>query len=186
VSLGNRIENGKVWIELVADAQVKGESPPRRSPDTAWEYDPDVVPLTCHCAAIPSVVQVLCGMAGVIPWHCAARSRPSSTLHPSKGDSDALKRRMATNPAPIQDDVVTQGERSTSPPSPPTLCDHPQCCPAIPGTAEPSPTLWGLMLTGRRHANRCAARAPSSARPSNRCTDEDQTWAPSGPPSKRL
>jgi hypothetical protein len=83
-------------------------------------------------------------MAGVIPQYCATRSRPSSTLHPSKRDNDALEERTATNPTPIWDDAVTPGERSTSPPSPPTLCSHPQRYAAILGTAKPSPTLWDL------------------------------------------
>jgi hypothetical protein len=55
----------------------------------------------------------------------------------------------------------------------PAPCRHPGRCGAIPDTVGP-------MLTGRRHASRCAAQAPSSARPSNRCTNDDQTWVPAG------
>jgi hypothetical protein len=164
-------------------ARVKGESPPRGSTDTAWESDPNVARTAHHCAAIPGVVHGLCGMAGIIPWHCATCSRPSSAAPLEKGQR-CPEGRTATNPAPVLDNAVMQGERSTSPQSPPTLCGHSRHCAAIPGTAKPSPTLWGLMLTGCRHACRCATQAPSSARPSNRCTDDDQMQAPAGPPSK--
>jgi hypothetical protein len=144
---------------------VKGESPPRRSTDTAWESNPDAVRTTRHCAAILGAVHGLCGMPVVIPWHCATCSHPSSTPHPSKRDTDALEGRMTTNPAPVQDDAMTQGERNTSPLSPPTPCGHPRRCATIPGTAKPSSTLWGLMLTGHHHARCYAAQAPSSTRP---------------------
>jgi hypothetical protein len=79
---------------------------------------------------------------------------------------------------------MTQGERSTSPPSPPTLCGHPPRCAAIPGIVKPSPTLWGPVLMGRYHASHCAARTLLSGRPSNRCASDDQTWVPAGSPSK--
>jgi hypothetical protein len=118
--------------------------PATLTPDTARESDHGAVRTVRHCTAIPDVVHVLCGMTDVIPWHYAAHSHPSSTLHPSKGDSDALKGRTTTNPAPIQDAAVTQGKRSMSSSSPLALCSHPWHCVAIPGTAEPSPTLWGL------------------------------------------
>jgi hypothetical protein len=165
-----------------AGTRVKGESPPRRSPNTARESDPGAVRTARRCAAIPGAMHVLCGMAGVILGHFAAHPRPSSTPHPSKGDSDALEGRTITNPTLIQDDVATQGKQSTSPPSPPALCGHPRRCAVIPGTAEPSPTLWGPVLTGRRHTARCAAQVPPSARPSNRGTDDNQTRATAGPP----
>jgi hypothetical protein len=94
--------------------------------------------------AIPDAVRVLCRMTGVIPRRCATRSRPSSMPHPSKGNSDALEERTSINLVPIQDGTVTQGERSTSSPSPPTLCGHPRRRVAILGAVEPSPTLWDL------------------------------------------
>jgi hypothetical protein len=109
--------------------------------------------------------------------------RPLSTPHPSKKDSDALEERTAAHPAPAQGGVVTQGKWITSSLSPPTLCGHPRLC-RHPGQCGAISTLWGPVLTGRRDTSCCAARAPSSARPSNRCTDDDQTWAPAGPPSK--
>jgi hypothetical protein len=164
--------------------RVKGKSPPHRPPDTARESDLGAVRTVRRCAAIPGTVHTLCGMVGGTPWHCAAHSRPFSTLHPSKVDNDALEGRTTTNPAPIQDDAVTQGKRSTSPPSPSALCGHPRRCAAILGTTEPSPTLWGPVLTGQCHAGRCAAQVPPSARPSNQGMDDDQTRAPAGPPSK--
>jgi hypothetical protein len=42
------------------------------------------------------------------------------------------------------------------------------------------------MLTGRRHTGCCAAQAPSSARPSNRCTDDDRTRHQQDHPRSRL
>jgi hypothetical protein len=87
-------------------ARVKGESPPRQSPDTAWESDLGVVRPNRRCATIPDAVWELCGMASVTPWHCAAHSRPSTMPHPSKKDGGALERRTTTDPAPAQDDAV--------------------------------------------------------------------------------
>jgi hypothetical protein len=70
------------------------------------------------------------------------------------------------------------------PPSPPTLCGHPHRCATIPGTAGSSPARWEPRSTGHRHACRCADSDPPSARPSNWCTDDDQTMTPAQPPSK--
>jgi hypothetical protein len=72
-----------------------------------WESDPDVVQPTPRHLAMPGAVRVLCGMAGVTPWHYTAHSCPSSMPHPSKRDSDALERRMATNSVLAQDGAVT-------------------------------------------------------------------------------
>jgi hypothetical protein len=85
---------------------------------------------------------VSCEVAGVIPRHCATCSRPSSTPRPSKRDGYTLEERTATDLMLGQDSVVTRGERSTSPPSPPTQCGHPQPCTTIPSAVEPFPTLW--------------------------------------------
>jgi hypothetical protein len=116
-------------------------------------------------------------MAGVTPRHCATRSRPSSTPRPSKGFGDTLRGRTTADLAIAQDGVVTQGERSTSPPSPPALCYHRGRCEAIPGAV-------GACSNGtppRRPL--CSPNSPIS-RPSNRCMNNNQTRAPAKPPSK--
>jgi hypothetical protein len=45
----------------------KGKSPPRRSPDAAWESGLDAVRTARRCAAITDIVRVLCVVAGIIP-----------------------------------------------------------------------------------------------------------------------
>jgi hypothetical protein len=115
----------------------KGESSPRRSPDTTWESNPGAVRGTHHCAAIPGAVQVLCGVAGVIPQHCATHSRPSYTSRPSKGDGNTLEKRTVADPTFAHDSAMTRGGRSTSHPSPAALCGHPRSCATIPEVVEP-------------------------------------------------
>jgi hypothetical protein len=112
--------------------------------------------------------------------------RPSSVPHPLKGDSDALEECTTTNPATVQDVTVTQGERSTFPSSPPTMCGHLGRYGPISGVVEPSPTLWGSVLMECHHAESCTARAPSSARPSNWHTGFNQAHALGELPTKQL
>jgi hypothetical protein len=125
-------------------------------------------------------------MAGVIPQRCATRSRPSSMQHPSKRNSDALGERTTINPLPVQDGAVTQGEQSTSSPSLPTPCGHPQPCAPIPGTVGASPTLWIPVLMECRHVMPCAAQEPPSARPSNWRTGCNHAHVLGELPSKSL
>jgi hypothetical protein len=105
---------------------------------------------------------------------------PLSTPHPSKRDSDALEERTAANPAPIQDNAMTQGEWSTSSLSLPTLCGHHQPCAPLWG----HPRRCGSLLIKRRHAGPCAAQVPPSARPSNWRTSCNQTHVLRELPSK--
>jgi hypothetical protein len=131
-----------------------------RSPNTAWELGPGVVLTTCHCATIPGTMRMLCGVADVIPQHCATRSRPSSTPRPSKRDGNTLEEHTAADLTLTQDDVVTRGTQSMIPPSPPALCGHPQPCATILGIMEPSSALWSSTPIGHRHAGPCTAQAP--------------------------
>jgi hypothetical protein len=85
-----------------------------------------------------------------------------------------------------QDYVVTSGQRDRSPPSSSVLCGHPRRPITIPGTASPSPTLWGYGATRRRHASCCAPYGLLSAAPSSRRTDDDSTEDFNTPPSKLL
>jgi hypothetical protein len=105
----------------------------------------------------------LCGH----PQHCAAHSRRVSALHPSKEGGGALERGTDACPAPAQDNAVTSGQWSVSPPSPPALCGHPRRCATIQGTATPSPVLWELEMTRHRHARYCVTSSPLSAQPSS-------------------
>jgi hypothetical protein len=160
-------------------AWVKSESPPHRSTDTTWESNLGTFRATHHYAAIPDAVHVLCGMADVVLRRCATRSRLTSTPHPSKRDNGALEECIPTYPAPIQDGAVTQGERSTTSLSPPTLCDHLQPC-------APSPALWSPVLMEHRHTGPYAAQAPPLASPSNWRTDCDQARVLGKLPSRPL
>jgi hypothetical protein len=119
-------------------------------PNAARESSPGTVRPVRHCATIPDAARALCGEAGVISSHCAACSRPSSMSCPSKGHGDTHEECTAADLAPDQGGAATQGERSTSPPSPLTLCVHLRLCAAIPGPVRPSPVMWN-------HSRHCAA-----------------------------
>jgi hypothetical protein len=98
-----------------------GESPPYRIRDNAQESS-------------PGAVRALCGVADVITWHCATRSHPSSTPHPSKGDGNTLKERTAANLTLTEDGIMKRGEQIMSPASPLALCGQPRPCATSPGT----------------------------------------------------
>jgi hypothetical protein len=70
---------------------------------------------------------------------------------------------------------MTSGQRDPSPPSPSVLCGHPRHHDAIPGTAAPSPALWGYGATRHRHASYCAPYDLPSAAPSSQRTNDDST-----------
>jgi hypothetical protein len=55
-----------------------------------------------------------------------------------------------------QEYVVMSGQWDWSPPSLSILCGQPRRPNTIPGTASPSPTLWGYGATRRRRASCCA------------------------------
>jgi hypothetical protein len=94
---------------------------------------------------------------------------------PSKEDGGALEGKRDDYSTPTQDYAVTSGQRDRSPPSPSVLCGHPRRPNTIPGTASPSPTLWGDGATRRRHTGCCAPCGLPSAASSSQCTDDDQT-----------
>jgi hypothetical protein len=158
-----------------AGSRVKGESPPRRPSNTAWESYPSVVPPTRVVRPSTTMCESCAGRSVSTPRHYASHSRTASTSHPSKEDGGTLERGMTIRPAPTQDGVVTSDQRSVSPLSLPTLCGHPHRYAAIPGTTASSLALWEPGTTGHYHAHRCAASGPPSAQPSGRCTDGDQT-----------
>jgi hypothetical protein len=85
-----------------------------------------------------------------------------------------------------QDYTVTSGQRDRSPPSLSLLCGHPRRLNTIPGTASPSPTLWGYGATRRRHAGCCMPYSLPSAAPSSQCMDNDSTEDFNTSPSKPL
>jgi hypothetical protein len=103
---------------------------------------------------------------------------------PSKEDGGALEGKTGDYSTPAQDYVVTSGQRDRSPPSPSALCDHPRRPNTIPGTASPSPTLWG---TGRQDAATPAVVRPAASRqPHPRANIQTMTKreAPTPPPLK--
>jgi hypothetical protein len=150
-------------------------TPPGSPPPMLCSHTTLVPPSRVLYGHYAGTVRSLCGEAGVIPKRCATCSCPSSTPHPSNESGDTLERHTTTNLMPDLDGAVTQDERSASLPSPPTLCGHLQSCTAIPSAVEPSPMLWGLVLMGHSHTSPCAAQALPPAKPSNRCTDDNQT-----------
>jgi hypothetical protein len=114
-------------------------------------------------------------MAGDSP---VALCRPlpySQHAAPSKEDAGALEGKTDDYSTPAQDYAVTSGQRGRSPPSPSVLCGHPHRPNTIPGTASPSPTLWGDGATRRRHAGCCASCGLPSITPSSQCKDDGQT-----------
>jgi hypothetical protein len=88
------------------------------------------------------------------------------------------RRGAATCSTLAQDYVVTSGQRGRSPPSPSVLCGHPRHNDTIPGTAPPSPTLWGYGTTRRSHANCCAPYNLPSAAPPNQRAGGHRTSVP--------
>jgi hypothetical protein len=94
---------------------------------------------------------------------------------PSKEDSGTLERVTDIYPALTRDNAVMSDQWSASPPSPSALCGHPRRCATIPGTAAPSPALWGPGTTRHHHTRCCAPYGLPSAAPSSQRTDGDQT-----------
>jgi hypothetical protein len=88
-------------------ARVKGESPPRRPSDTAWESYPGAVPPTRVVRSSLALCGSCAGRSVSTPRHCVAHSRAASMSHPSKEDDGTLKRGTTICPVPTQDDVVT-------------------------------------------------------------------------------
>jgi hypothetical protein len=72
-----------------------------------------------------------------------------------------------------QDHAVTSDQWDASLLSPSVLRGHPCHHDSIPGTAAPSPTLWGYEATRHRHAGCCAPYGLPSAAPSSQRTDDD-------------
>jgi hypothetical protein len=94
--------------------------------------------------------------------------------HLEIGNDGTLERGTDVNPAPARDGVMTSDQRSTSPPSPLALCDHPHRYATIPSTAVPSPALWEPRMIRHHHAHCYAPSGLSSAAPSSQRTDGDQ------------
>jgi hypothetical protein len=162
-------------LSHAAGALVKGESPPRRPSDTSWESYLGVVPSTRAVRPSPALCGSCAGRPVSTLRYCAAHSRTTSTLHPSKVDGGTLERCTAAYSAPARDGAVTSGQQGASPPSLPALYGHPRHCAAIPNTATSSPALWKPGMMGHRHTRCCTSSDPPSARPSSRRTDGDQT-----------
>jgi hypothetical protein len=170
-----------LWYDT--GAWVKGESPPRRPSDTAWESYPGVVrptrtawpstTLCGYCAGRPVSFDDTVRLTPIL-LHVAPLER--GRWHPRKGYDHlpyaCLGRRHDIRPAERASSVTFGPVR----PSPP-LCRHPTHCSVIPNTVGPRPM-------GHRHACRCAASGLSSTQPSNWHADGDQTRAPALLPSK--
>jgi hypothetical protein len=111
---------------------------------------------------------------------------PTSHTAPSKEDGVTLEGETDVYSTLAQYYAMTSGQRDRSPPSPSVLCGHPRRPNTIPGTASPSPTLWGYGATRRRHTSCCAPYGLPSAAPSSWRTNDDSTEDFNTPPSKPL
>jgi hypothetical protein len=141
----------------VVGAQVKGESPPRRPSDTAWESYPGDVrptrterpfPALCGCCAGRSVsFRDTVPPTPIPPPRCPPRKR---TIDPRKGYDHPFcacrGRRRDVRPAGRISLVTSSPVR----PFPP-LCHRPRHCSIVPGTVgtqddetSPHPPLCGL------------------------------------------
>jgi hypothetical protein len=146
-----------------AGARVKGESPPRRPTDTAWESYPRVVSPTRPVR--PSLA--LCGKAGVnsvtmcrpLPYglHVAPLERGRRNPRKWYGHQPRARTGRRRDVRPVE--RVSSVTSSPVRPSPP-LC-------TIQGTAAPSPALRNPGTTRHRHARCCASNGLSSAAPSS-------------------
>jgi hypothetical protein len=164
-----------------AGAQVKDESTPRR----AWESRPGAIPPTPPVRPFPPLCDAV--------WHGRCQSRDTMPPTLVQLTRRALERgqrnpRRGTDVYSMltQDYAVTSGQRDRSPPSPSVLCGHPRHANTIPGTASPSPTLWGYRTTRRHHASCCAPYGLSSAAPSIGVRTMTLRRTSTPPPSKPL
>jgi hypothetical protein len=104
----------------------------------------------------------MCGMASGSPLALCRPLPYGRHAAPSKEDGGALEGKTDNYSTPTQDYVMTSGQQDRSPPSPSVLCGHPRRPNTIPGTASPSPTLWGGM--GRQDAATPDAVRPAASR----------------------
>jgi hypothetical protein len=167
-----------------AGARVKGESPPRRPSDTAWESYPDAVPLTRSVR--PSLA--LCGKASV---NSVALCRPLSYRHhiaplergqwnPRKGYGRLPRARSGWRRDAGSVECVSSVTSGPVRPSPP-LCHHPRHCSVIPGTVEarddetpPRPLLCILRPSVSRALELAFGRRPNKKLP--RCYPRSRSW----------
>jgi hypothetical protein len=164
-----------------AGAQVKDEFTLRR----AWESRPGAVPPTSPVRPSPPLCDAVrhgrCQSHDIVPptlVRLMHRALEREQWSPRRG-TDVYS-------TLAQDYAVTLGQRDRSPPSPSVLCGHPRHPNTVPGTASPSPTLWGYGTTRRCHAGCCAPYSLPSAAPSSQCTDGDSIEDFNTPPSKPL
>jgi hypothetical protein len=153
-----------------ASAQVKDESTPRR----AWESCLGAVPPTPPVKPSPPLCDA------VRHGRCQSCDTVMPTLvqltrRALKRGRQNPRRGTGVYSALAQDYAVTSGQRDRSPPSPSVLCGHPRHHNTIPGTASPSPMLWGYGTTRRNHASCCVPYDLSSAASSSQRTDDDST-----------
>jgi hypothetical protein len=124
-----------------ASARVKGESPPRRHPDTAWESYPGVVPPTRPVQ--PSSAH--CGGCAARPmsalWHCATHPvRPPCRTPRRRAAAPSKEVRM---PTPRSRRTMSWRQASGA-----CLLRHLRPCAAIPVAVPPSQAL-------QRHPQHC-------------------------------
>jgi hypothetical protein len=171
-----------------AGARVKGESPPRRPSDTAWESYHGTVPLTRPVR----LSLALCGKTGV---NSVTLCRPLSyRLHvapPERGRWNHRKRyrRLPRARAGQRREIrptehvssVTSGPVRPSPP----LCHHPRHCGAIPGTVEarddetpPRPLLCILWSSVSQALESAYGQRPNKKPPC--CYPRSRSWTGTG------
>jgi hypothetical protein len=151
-----------------ADAWVKGESPPRRPSDIAWESYPGAIPPT-------RAVRGLCGKAGVnsttlchpFPYRLHIAPLERGRWNPRKAYGCLLRTRLGrcrdVRPTRRASSVISGPMR----PSPP-LCRHPGHCSVIPSTVEarddgtpPHPPLYILQPSASPTLEKAYRRRPN-------------------------
>jgi hypothetical protein len=151
-------------------AQVKDESTPR----CAWESRPGAILPTPQVRPSPPLCDAVrhgrCQSRDTVPptlVRLTRRALERGRRNPRRGDERLFHAcpglRRDVRPAGPVTSVAVGPVRPSSPSN------------TIPGTASPSPTLWGYGTTRHRHASCCAPYGLPSAAPSSRHTDDDST-----------
>jgi hypothetical protein len=158
----------------IAGAQVKGESPPRRPSNTAWESYPGAVPPTRDVRPSPA----LCGSCAgrLVSFHDAVpptpvpppcRSLERGRRNPRKGydhlPGTRPRRRRDVRPAKRVPSATSGPVRPS-----PSLCRHPERCSVI-------RDIVGTQIDGTSSRWLLCGLGLPSVEPSNRRTNGNQT-----------
>jgi hypothetical protein len=128
--------------------------------------------------AIPATVRRCAAWPATTPWHCATHSRTTNAWHPRKRTAVLSKGRQTTTPRSHRTTPLRRAGGTGHLRRHRSWAAIPAIPNTIPGTASPSPILWGDGVTRFLHDGCCAPRDLPSAAPSSLCTGDDQTGDP--------